>query len=206
MSGESGVIGVDDFMRNIDVMLQRHTDTAIAVYREMVWNLFVDLLENTPQWTGKAVANWRIGIGAPDETYEANVGDQDELMQTKAGGGSARNTKGRFTGQTGMTIFRGTHQKGDNPWIDYAKTVNKPRLFLIKRLTDAVFITNRVQGDTDNGRSSENYLESLQNPAYWAQKLRDVNKPYETVSETLVKQDLENFKVGVTGEWMGAGA
>jgi hypothetical protein len=48
-----------------------------------------------------------------------------------------------------------------------------------------VYITNAVTGDTDNGRSIENYLEALQNPAYAAAKLRPQNQPYEIVQDSV---------------------
>jgi hypothetical protein len=51
-----------------------------------------------------------------------------------------------------------------------------------------------VQGDQDEGDRSPYYLAELQDPQYWAQKLRSVNQPYETVAQTLLMHEWSEFR------------
>lgn len=146
----------------IEAMI-RHVRTApIKVYRQRVWDTFVRILEATPQWSGAAVANWNLSVGAPDFTFDPNVGDKVQ------------------------DLTAGARERGARKWIDYAIARNEPKLQQITTRNHKVFFTNAVTGDTDGGRSSELYLQSLQDPSYWMQKLRSVNKPYETAHESII--------------------
>lgn len=161
----------------LDFQIERVGKLHIAAFRKAVWEVFCNILVQTPQFTGRAVANWNIGVGAPDLTFDPAGDDQ-------------RVTKSGY-----LAKGKSLRQRGDHYWIDYAKEKNRPRLFLIKGSTK-VFISNAARGDTDNGKSSEMYLESLQDPAYWMQKLRDVNKPYETAAETLILFNMRRLDLG----------
>jgi hypothetical protein len=144
----------------VELTMKRVREAPVDAFREIVWLTFCRILEQTPQWSGKAVANWNIGVGAPDFSYDPDVGEK--------------------LGRYDLAL-----QRGDNEWIEYAKFRNAPKIREIRRDLK-VFICNGVEGDTDNGRSSELYLDSLQDPKYWAVKLRQVNQPYETAHESVI--------------------
>lgn len=147
----------------ISLHMKKVEEAPIAKFREFVWVVFCEILEQTPQWSGKAVANWNIGVGAPDYSWNDDLGDSVDLWGTNV------------------------HQKGDDPWIMAAMVRNWPKVQEIKR-REKVFITNSVWGDDDAGRASSNYyLEALQDPSYWQQKLRAVNRPYEIATETMIR-------------------
>jgi hypothetical protein len=150
----------------IDLFIKRVGDMHVKYYREVVWAVFIEVLYQTPQFTGRAVANWNIGLGAPDFSSDSGLGDEVAMVSDS----------------TGLTD---AHQREDQKWIDYAIANNEPKIAQIQR-GSKVYITNNVRGDDDNGKSSELYLESLQDSAYWSVKLREANKPYETAQETIM--------------------
>lgn len=154
------------FNMGIDLWIKRVEDMYVQAYRDLVWKVFCRILNQTPQFTGKAVANWNIGVGAPNYEYDDTLGDPIEpTMSAK--------------------ILDPAHRKKDLKWINVAKARNRPKMAMIKRDT-RVYINNGVRGDNDKGRSSELYLDSLQDPAYWAVKLRAYNQPYETAQESMM--------------------
>ncbi len=170
-------------LQRLDLFVERYERLTVAAFRKAVWEVFCRILEQTPQYTGQGVASWNLGIDAPDNTYDPGVGDDQVL------------TKSGYVSRAGIRA------RGDNYWIEYAKIKNKQRLFLIKR-DSRVFITNAARGDTDNGRSSEMYMESLQDPGYWAVKLRNANKPYETAAETLLLFQIGKLDLGELGPFV----
>lgn len=156
------------FVRNVmtvntgvDLAMKKVRDMAADQYRDFVWEVFNRILLQTPQFSGKAVANWNLSIGSPNFTYEDSRGDQVDWL-------------------TGAT-----RERGDQRWIKVAR--DRARR-VMKRITyrDKVFISNGVMGDDDNGRSVEAYMESLQDPGYAARKLRLVNQPYEIVQDSVI--------------------
>lgn len=158
-------MGIDLFMKKVEA-------APVIVFREFVWKVFCEILEQTPQWSGKAVANWNIGVGAPDFSWDDGVGEKVDLWATNV------------------------LERGNREWIEYAKFRNAGKIHEIRR-REKVFITNAVMGDDDNGRAgSEMYLDALQDPAYWTQKLRAVNKPYEVATETMIRV-VRDFKRGI---------
>ncbi len=171
----------------LDAWVDKAQARSLSQFRAGVWALFNELLLQTPQGTGRAVANWKIGLDAPDMSVDMDAGDPHEVVSTKSGGAYVR---------------WGHRKKGDQYWIDYARAQNK---YLVEpgskggssriQSNTRVFFSNNVVGDGDEGED-EHYLASLQDPGYWAQKLRDVNKPYETVAETLIKFKWTDFKMG----------
>lgn len=158
--------GITMFMKKVE-------EAPIAQFRDFVWAVFVEILVQTPQWSGKAVANWNIGVGSPDYNWDDNVGDKVDLWATNA------------------------RQKGDQEWIEYAKFRNHDKVYGpggIKR-REKVYITNSVWGDDDKGGSMM-YLQALQEPGYWQHKLRAVNRPYEVADETLIRM-MVDYRKGV---------
>lgn len=154
----------------IELFMTRVREAPIDAYRQIVWETFCRILEQTPQWSGKAVANWNLSVGAPDFSYDPDVGDK-------------------------LDLFDLARHRGDNEWIEYAKFRNAPKVKEIRRDLK-VYICNGVEGDSDNGRSTELYLDSLQDPKYWAVKLRSVNQPYETAHESIIH---------IAGEYLAGG-
>lgn len=127
-------------------------------YKDYVWHLFTAILENTPQYSGKAVANWVISTGSPDLTYDPTFGDEPKVAMVD-----------------GEVQVVPTRQKGDREWILKAIRRNSPRLPTIKSGTP-VFISNVVADETGFA-----YLDDLE--INWRQKLRAVNHPYRTAAE-----------------------
>ena len=163
--------------RGLDTWVARVRHTHIEDYRAIVWTLFLRIVNQTPQSSGLAVANWNLGIDAPDYTMYVTKGDDpiDIGTETYKGGPQQGLLKPKLVG---------AHEKGDRKFIQRAHRRNRPKLALIG-LNTRVYITNAALGDNDNGRSSELYVESFQDPAYWLSKLREVNQPYETVRESV---------------------
>jgi len=158
------------FQEGIDLWVKRSEEMFIADFRDLVWAIFCRILERTPQYSGKAVANWNIGVGAPDDSEaNANYGSPAIVKRDAIR----------------IQHIYSPHQTGSPQWIEVAKARNKPRLALIKRGT-RVYFSNNVYGDDDDGNSDEYYLGSLQEASYWMEKLRTVNKPYEIAAETVL--------------------
>lgn len=156
-----------ELTRNIQAEMTSLQIGPVKLYRQIVWEIFQRILAQTPQGTGLAVANWKIGIGSPDLSWDPSEGDDQ-----------------RFTA-TGNLSRVGRRAKGDPKWIQQALDHNK---FLIRQIKagDKVYISNAVRGDDDHGDSSTAYLADLQEAGYWAKKLRGVNKPYETAHESAI--------------------
>lgn len=168
------------FQQGVDVWVKQVKTMSQDQYQKIVWSLFQRIIKATPQWSGKAVANWNISVGSPDLTVYVEEADEVDL------------------------VLGSDLHKGDTKWMIVARDRNRPILKAI-RYTDKVFISNGVSGDDEwgDGHTSFAYMQALQNPAEWHQRLREVNQPYETVSESLfivasnfVKQGLGLSGVG----------
>lgn len=172
MSAAIRVVATRD-MAAIDELIRRTRDALVAEYREVVWEIFCRILEQTPQFTGRAVAHWDIQVDG-DTSYFQNDSIGKDVNPL-----SGRHKKsGAFYKQD--TALR----RGDSTYIEVAKARNKPKLKNIHR-GSVVRFTNNVSGDTDNGTRSEFYLQELQDRDYWLDKLRGVNRPYETAQESI---------------------
>lgn len=154
--------------RSLELWLKRVEDTVVAEYRAVTWDVFTRILRQTPQFSGKAVANWNIGVDVPDLSVYVPV--VDDILRIR-----------------GDESWVDAHRRGDRKWIEVAEARNHPRVMEIG-VRSKVFITNSVTGDTVEGASSVFYLESLQDAKYWADKLRPVNKPYEVALESAIRQ------------------
>lgn len=168
----------------LDVWVKQVERTTTREFRNACGSLFMELLKTTPQWSGRAVANWKVGVGAPDMSWEADVGDPAPEKQRKDG--------------TSYRATYSTRQTGDAYWIDYAWTMNKVIISRL-RLGDKVYFSNNVQGDNDQDGAdvgSAHYLADLQDQSYWSKKLRLVNMPYQTAAETLLIHNWGTFADG----------
>lgn len=170
----------------LEVWVKQMEKVAVSTYRERCAGLLKELLYSTPQFSGKAVANWKMGIGAPDMSWDDRQGEKFDILDRKDGTGA-------------YVSFGHIRQMGDKKWIDQAWDDAKLRFRQIK-LGDVVFFSNNVHGDTDGGKSDTNYLASLQSQSYWSDKLRLVNMPYQTAAETLLIYNWKSFAdAGATG-------
>lgn len=162
--GRSLVRNPEVFNNGVDIRIRGVNVAYDQVYRDTVWRVFTRILNQTPQFTGRAVANWNIGVGAPDYDFDPGLGDDIEMSGAQ---------------------YPIAHWRGDRKWIERAKARNRPKMARITRGM-RVYINNGVMGDDDGGKSSELYMEALQESGYWLDKLRMVNKPYETAQESVI--------------------
>lgn len=161
-------------------LIRRARETLVAQYRDVAKEIFWRILHNTPQFTGRAVAHWQVGIDAPDNSFQDDsIGKVVNLL-------NGRHKKdGTFYKQDQAL------KMGHPTYIQVAWQRNLPKFDLIKR-GSKVFFTNAVMGDTDNGESSEFYMQDLQDAGYAAKKLRPgVNTPYKNVADTILGYQLE---------------
>ena len=147
-------------LAELDLAIKRLGDTRVGLYREAVAKVFRRILLQTPQFSGEAVGSWVIGVNGREASPEGMGSPGLKQMR-------------RMAGELHPL------QRGSRYWIDVAWRREKPKIDRLRR-ADKVFITNTVFGD-----GGELYLELLQDEAYWSKRLRDVNKPYETVADSV---------------------
>ena len=153
-------------MHDIEVAMAKIEEAPIAAFRKVVLQVLTRILYQTPQYSGRAVANWNVGINAPDLSVDQNMGD--DLNQSKSGHTTP------------------TRQKGDKKWI--AESLERAK-YVIRRIKrgDIVYITNSIRGDPHNrfgDAATSAYLAELQDHSTWFKRLRLVNQPYETAFES----------------------
>ncbi|VTU32264.1 hypothetical protein H4CHR_02977 [Variovorax sp. PBS-H4] len=159
--------------RDIALAIERAQDAPVRIYRRVVWKIFKRIVLETPQFSGRAVANWNLGINSPDMSFDPNLGDWPDI----APGKKPHSEPGRKDSAL--------HQRGDPEWANVALRRGREVLDRVRR-GDKVYITNATRGDTfvrGGKASSEAYLADLQNPAFHT-RLRAVNRPYETAMES----------------------
>ena len=157
-----------DFNEGLNTWFKQVQGTATKRYRKLISATLLQILQATPQWSGLAVANWNVSVGEPDFRWNPALGDD-------------------------VGLYDIAHQQGDTEWINVAVARNKPIIDGI-RYRDRVFISNGVEGDADiwskgkaQGGDDFPYLRAMQQVGSpWHQSLREVNKPYETVQESIL--------------------
>lgn len=171
MSNQADLVG---FNSGVDVWLKQVKGLATQQYRDMVWEIFLRVVRETPQYTGKAVANWNISVGQPDFSFDDSLGDHDGWDDTP----------GPDDGGTDPEDLR---QRGDRKWMQVAWNRNRPKKDAI-RYNDRVFISNGATGDSQPNGSDTGfaYIEAIQAPGYWRDRLRQENRPYESVQESMI--------------------
>lgn len=186
---------IQQFNNGVDVWLKQVRGLATQQYRDMVWEIFLRVVRETPQYTGKAVANWNISTGQPDFSFDDTLGDHDTWFDPPDPRGSDSNPED-------------LRRKGDRKWMQIAWNRNRAKKDAI-RYGDMVFISNGATGDSDTHNPDEGfaYIEAIQRPGYWRQRLREENQPYETVHESMIfvmskmrRWDSARPKFG-TGDW-----
>lgn len=159
-------VNAEDFNNGIDMWVKRVRTMTTEMYQDMVWDLFLTVVRETPQWSGKAVANWNISIGSLGNLYDPTLGDPDIVERATFD-------------RNDSFIHIPPHDKGDTKWERVAWNRNRPIKNSIK-MNDKVFIYNWTTGD-----EGFSYLEGFQTDVDWPTKLREVNRPYETVQQSV---------------------
>lgn len=168
-------------MAAVDELIRRTREAFVEDYREAVWAIFCRILEQTPQFTGRAVAHWDIQVDGNTSYFQNDdIGKQVNKVDPQ------RRKSAKHKGQ--FVKRQVAQQKGNPQFIEIAKARNLPKLKLIHR-GSVVRFTNNVQGDDDTGgpqgKKSTFYMRELQEPTYWKAKLRAANQPYETAQESI---------------------
>lgn len=188
--------------RGIGVMMRRVEESYVAEYRQFVWAVFVRLLYETPQYSGTAVASWNILLSDSVGPEGGPTGYKSDVQPGRSRLEALDLYRNEDTGKTvtELTLSPNAREKGDLRAIDYARRRNAKKIPLIKRRT-RVFFVNTARGDNnakidkDKGLPEQFfYLQALQEPGYWVAKLREVNKPYETIDETMTLMQARLFK------------
>lgn len=173
----------------IDLWVRRQSEMFVEDYRDLIWETFLRLLNQTPQWSGHAAANWNIGVGAPD------VAVHDMYLKDDQRDSDYQSFVARVKGDR-RAIQRATRRYGgrNGPWSK-----------LVKRGTK-VYFTNSVVGNDDTWSNDGTvfYLANLQNPS-WHSRLRVENMPYETAQESIYFIYAKwSAKHGMAGRFGGA--
>ena len=173
-------------------------------FRNYVWQVFLRILQNTPQSSGRAVANWNISANSPDFTVYSQGGKIEYVS------GDNFDKMHSTQGARGFGRLESHRSQGFPEFIEVAKRRNKVKLYGVgggprlgfKRggitYNDRVFISNGVEGTSDDGANIESYLSDLQNPGYAARRLRAVNLPYENAQESVIVVSTKTGRVGIS--------
>lgn len=168
---------LQQFNTGIDLWLKRVRNMTEELYQEMIWDLFKTVVRETPQWSGKAVANWNLSIGSPNMEWEL-YGDANAQER----GGLTYGLDGKLRHNEAAA----PHQKGDRKWATFALNRNRPILKSVK-VNDRVFISNGVMGNQAFEDAQDfAYLEAFQTPGKWQDRLRQANLPFQSVQESVM--------------------
>ena len=63
----------------INALIVKVEAASLENFRAAVWAVFCEIVDTTPQFRGRAAANWNIGLGAPDFSVDTGAGDRVEL-------------------------------------------------------------------------------------------------------------------------------
>lgn len=191
----SSASDLQSFNNGVDVWLKQVKGVATQQYRDMVWEIFLRVVRETPQYSGRAVANWNISVGQPDFSFDYSLGDRDVWEDLPNPEDSGLNPE----------LLR---HKGDRKWMQIAWNRNRPKKDAI-RYGDRVFISNGATGDSNPAGDDKGfaYIEAIQAPGVWRSRLREENLPFESVQESLIyvmtkmrRWDGATPKFG-TGDW-----
>lgn len=161
------------FASGLQAWMENVEDLVEGVYRGMAVRCFKYVLQETPQWSGNAAANWNFSIGTVDVSFDPEIfvsGPTADL--------------GAPTDRLGFIEMR---RKGDQVPINYALARNQGQDKLV-RLELPIFISNSV----DHGEGPYAWaLELNQHPDGGQAFLREINRPGEMVHRAV--QQFENM-------------
>ena len=69
MAGDGGAAAFKARLKAVMPTIEAEINTK---YRKLVRKVFIDLVENSPQWSGNLASNWRIGSGGYAQIAEYN--------------------------------------------------------------------------------------------------------------------------------------
>ena len=76
MAGEAA------FLRKLEAVMPKVTKQVNKGYRELVTNVFTDLVTNSPQWSGKLAGNWTFGNTMPNYAEMASPANEEWKLIT----------------------------------------------------------------------------------------------------------------------------
>lgn len=76
MAGEAA------FLRKLEAVMPKVTKQVNKGYRELVTNIFTDLVTNSPQWSGKLAGNWTFGNTMPNYAEMASPANEEWKLIT----------------------------------------------------------------------------------------------------------------------------
>lgn len=176
------VKNLDRINTELDLWMKQVRQMSVEQYRDFVWAVFRRVLHESPQASGRGVANWRLSIGRPDDTVNYALGDEPGVDRVQ-------DKTGRW-----RTKLVPQHVKGDERWI---KTARDRALRVVKEIGygDKVYISNSTVGTNKDG-SAQFYMVELQDASYWSHWLRAANQPYETAKESILAVTMEKLAGG----------
>jgi len=174
------ISGIDAFERGISAWLEKMEKKAVVIYRGLVLKAYYRVAVETPQWSGNAASNWRIGVNRIDVSFDTAVIDE----------------------HWGEAIP--PHQKGDLEHITPALNRERTKLTAIRSLDDKVFISNSSKGFGNRLHEFNQlhpYIVDLEeNPNNF---LRRVNLPGHMVSR-VVTEIQDGREISADGLLIGA--
>lgn len=124
------IIGIETFRRSLEGQMAAMQGRLNAAYREFVVDVLIELVENTPQWSGDLAASWRV----------------------RASGVTTRSV--RTAGYYGQTPFKkepyerpAPYFRGDEPAIDYVLARNQEVIASIRYNTRVTIYNNNPTGE-----------------------------------------------------------
>ncbi len=151
------------FLEALKATKKEINDEALEVYKGFVRVAYSIVVDETPQWTGHAAAQWNIGVSYLDVT-RSHLYLKDHLEMSKA-------VRDRRPGPIGPK------KKGHHDAVDEAKRRQAGQVEQIK-LDDIIFISNNVE-DLLTGAYAQKLEENPNN------YLRLKNQPGHMVARTI---------------------
>lgn len=161
----------------LDLWMRKAENMSSAQFQEFCWEVFKRILRESPQYSGKGVANWNLSLKDPDYTIHETEGDAEGTNVVQMANGRYR------------AVSVPVHQRGDERWMRSARARARPVKEAI-HYRSKVFIANGSLGNDEKG-NPQRYMVDLQDGAYWEQHLRAVNQPYETAKESILAVAME---------------
>lgn len=138
----------------------------LEIFRGFVTVAYINVVENTPQWTGHATAQWNIGVNFMDMSYSSLYEVQNAELSAEV----------RREGERGG-LHSVAKQVGDLEAITEAKQRQTGEIEQVQ-LNSIIFISNNVES-----LLKESYASKLEeNPNRY---LRDVNEGGHMVARTI---------------------
>lgn len=169
-----------EFQRGFADWLKEAEQTALSAFRGLGAFAFAYVVEETPQYTGETVSNWRFSIGMPIYSKSSGI-KYERHLQGQSYRGLPVYQKQGWTGDGGV-VAQG---QGGNPnAMRIARQSLRAGFSAVKSLDDVIVIANATAftGDRTVG--------DLENNPGW---LRAVNQPGQMIGR-MSSYVMSNFK------------